>query len=179
MNKKLFYLILLLIVFAAVSRLMKHPANFTPVAAIGIFSGYYLRKKLALVVPLAAMFMSDIFLGFYDWRLLVVVYISMSFSFIFGWLLQKNNQWRFVILFSVLSSVLFFLTTNTAFWAFYNYYPHSLSGLIACLAAGLPFFRNSLLGDISYCLILFGALEAIIHYSNKNNEVLMQGPLKI
>ncbi|MGD0576833.1 MAG: DUF6580 family putative transport protein [Candidatus Staskawiczbacteria bacterium] len=179
MNKKILGLALLMIILAAASRLVKHPANFTPVAAMGIFSGYYLRKKWAIVVPLAAMFLSDIFIGFYDWRLLAVVYASMACSFIFGWLLQKNKRWRYVILCSVASSVLFFLTTNTAVWAFYSWYPHTLSGLIACLAAGLPFLKNTLLGDIFYCLVMFGALEAALRYSAEKDKPLELEPMKI
>ena len=54
----------LIIVLAAVTRLIPHPPNFTPIIAIGLFGGAYIQNRsLAILIPIGAMFISDLFLG--------------------------------------------------------------------------------------------------------------------
>lgn len=179
MNKKIFSFAVIMIILAVASRLIKHPMNFAPMAAIGIFSGYYIKTKLAVFIPIIAMLISDFFIGFYDWKLLLVVYASIAISFVFGKLLQKSHKWRYVFMYSVISSLIFFLTTNSAVWTFSNWYPHTLSGLVTCLAEGLPFLKNSILGDLFYSTVLFGALEIAVKFVNKKETQAVMTPLKI
>jgi len=159
MNKKNFIIIIAIIALAAASRLMKHPPNFTPISAIALFGGWYFTKKYFLLIPLAAMFISDIFIGFYDWRLTAIVYLGVTLTFFAGWLLKKNPNWRRMVAGSLIGSITFFVITNFAVWAMYPYYPHTWAGLANCFSMGLPFFKNSLAGDLLYGGVLFGAYE--------------------
>jgi len=173
MQKKLF-LILSVIVLAAASRLINHLPNFTPVAAIALFSGFYLPKKYFVVIPLLSMLISDMFIGFYDWRLTAVVYLGIAMTFFIGWFLKRNGSWRKAIAGSLTGSVIFFVITNFAVWAFYNWYPHSLAGLFDCFAMALPFFRNSLLGDLFYTATLFGIYEVTWFFANQKQTKLLK-----
>ena len=145
---------------AAASRLVKHPFNFTPVVAMSIFSGCYLRKRWGLVLPLGAMLVSDYFIGFYNWQVMVSVYLSIALAFGIGWRLKKRKRWLNIALASILSSVIFFVITNFAVWTFFNWYPHTLPGLLSCFTLALPFFRNSFIGDLAYTGIFFGIYES-------------------
>ena len=174
MNKKNLLLIIAIIALAAASRLVKHPPNFTPVAAIALFGGWYFNKKYLVAAPLLAMFLSDIFIGFYDWRLTAVVYLSIALTFFIGWILKKSASWRKVILGSITGSVIFFLTTNFAVWALYSWYPHTWAGLVSCFTLALPFFKNSLTGDFIYSVILFGAYEVVWFYASQKQTKLMR-----
>lgn len=174
MTKKNLLLIIGIIALAAASRLMKHPPNFTPIAALGLFGGFYLSKKYFVFIPLLAMFLSDMFIGFYDWRLIVVVYLSIAATFFIGWLLKKKASWRRVIIGSLAGSVVFFLTTNFAVWALYQWYPHTWAGLFNCFALALPFFKNTLAGDLFYSAALFGAYELAWFYTSQKQAKLMK-----
>jgi len=149
----------LIILLAASSRLVKHPFNFTPIAAMALFAGCYLHKKWGLLLPLAAMLVSDYFIGFYDWQVMLSVYLSVGLSFAIGWYLSRRLKWHNVAFASLASSITFFVITNFAVWAFFNWYPHTLAGLLNCFTLALPFFRNTLMGDMFYSVILFGAYE--------------------
>jgi len=174
MNKKNLLLLIGIIALAAASRLVKHPMNFTPVGAMAMLGGWYFTKKYYVVIPLLAMFVSDIFIGFYDWRLTAVVYLSMALMFGIGWLLKKNASWRKVIAGSLLGSIIFFIITNFAVWALYSWYPHTWAGLANCFAMALPFFKNSLVGDFFYSVILFGVYEVVLFYASQKQTKLMK-----
>ncbi|PIR93564.1 hypothetical protein COT99_00135 [Candidatus Falkowbacteria bacterium CG10_big_fil_rev_8_21_14_0_10_43_10] len=149
------------------SRLVDHPYNFTPIAAMALFAGCYLRTKWGILLPLAAMLASDYFIGFYDWQVMAAVYASFALVFTLGWLLRKYKNWHNIILASLVSSVMFFVVTNLAVWAFFNWYAHTREGLIYCFTLALPFFRNTLAGDLSYTVLFFGAYESILLFADK------------
>lgn len=143
------------IIIAAGMRLIPHPPNFSPVAAMALFSGAYLeRRALGFLAPLGALFLSDIFLGFYP--LIVVVYGSVALIVCLGWMLSPRRSAPNVALAAVSGSVLFYLITNFAVWAVSDMYPKTMAGLMACYAAAIPFFQNSLAGDLFFTAILFG-----------------------
>ena len=82
-----------IIIFAAFTRLMPHPPNFTPIIAMGLFGGAYLKdKRLALLLPMGAMLIADIFLGFHGTMLvfLIVFLNSESNRRTFSSLAKKN-----------------------------------------------------------------------------------------
>jgi hypothetical protein len=174
MNKKNFLLIIAIIALAAASRLVKHPPNFTPVAAMALFGGWYFTKKYFVAIPLLVMLISDAFIGFYDWRLTAVVYLGIALMFGIGWLLKKNASWRKVIAGTLLGSIIFFVITNFAVWALYQWYPHTWAGLVNCFAMALPFFKNSLVGDLFYSLVLFGVYELFWFYVSAKQVKLMK-----
>lgn len=166
-NRTKFIVVVGVIVLAAASRLVKHPFNFTPVAAMALFSGCYLRKYWGVVLPLAAMLVSDYFIGFYDWQVMASVYLSITLAYVIGWYLSNHKKWYNVFFSALASSVTFFVLTNLAVWAFFDWYPHTWAGLVSNFTLALPFFRNTLLGDLSYSVILFGAFEATMYWSAK------------
>lgn len=148
-----------LVALGVVGRLLPHAWNFAPIVAIGIFSGAYLGKKYAFAVPVIAMIVSDIFIGFYLWQLNVTVYIAMGLAGLTGIYLQKKKNPISIALASLLGSTIFFLVTNGAVWFFTSMYEPTFSGLIASYVSGIPFFRNAIVGDVWYSLALFGAYE--------------------
>jgi len=159
--------IYLLILLGIICRFLPHPANFAPIVAIAIFGALYLPKKWSVILPLAAMFASDIFIGFYTWQIMLSVYFSFILIAGIGLLVRKNKKFHTILGGTLLGSVIFFLLTNFAVWAFGTMYLHNLSGLIQSYYMALPFFRNSLLGDIFYTAILVGGYEFILKYSSK------------
>ena len=149
------------VIFGAALRFAPHLPNFTPIAAMALFGGAYLNKKYALILPLAVMAISDYFIGFYDIKLMLAVYLSLAMIGVIGLLLKNKKNLFSITGGSILGSVLFFLITNFSVWAFYSWYPHTLNGLFQCFAAAIPFFRNTLLGDLFYVVVLFGVYELI------------------
>lgn len=146
-----------LIVLAAVVRILPHPWNFTPVGAMAIFSGSVLRNRwAAFALPLVALFAGDVFVGLH--KLMLAVYGSFAVSVAIGrWLAGSRTANRIggAVL---LGAAQFFVVTNFAVWAWGGFYPKTASGLAACYAAGLPFFWNTLDGDAVYAAALFGGL---------------------
>src|SRR5262249_15142874 len=122
-----------------VARLAPHAPNVTPIAASALFAGMVLRSRaLALAVPLAAMLVSDLLVGAYDWRIMSVVYAALALPALLG---MWGRAWRPVVVLAPLvlsSSLVFFATTNFAVWAFSGMYAHDLHGLVHCYVAALP-----------------------------------------
>jgi hypothetical protein len=155
MNKKT--LVIGLIVIAAFSRLMPHPANFTGLGAIGLFAGHYLRDlRWSSVAVIGAMFVSDIVLGFHS--LVPVVYGALAVSVILGHLSPNSGKKVIVASGAVVSSLSFFVITNLGVWLFQDLYPRTMAGLSSCFLAAIPFFQNQILGDLIYAAVLFGAV---------------------
>jgi hypothetical protein len=154
----------IIIFLIAATRLLEHPYNFTPVTAMSIFAGCYLRKHWGIIFPLAGMLISDYYIGFYDWKLMASVYFGIGISFYIGWYLQNKIKWYRVILAALFSSIAFFTISNFAVWFFYQWYPHTFSGLVQCFVLALPFFKNSLAGDLIYTGALFGGYEFVRQY---------------
>jgi hypothetical protein len=152
---------LFLILIGISSRFFPHPPNFAPIAAIALFGGVYFSRKIALILPIGAMVISDIFIGFYEPKLMVSVYGSFLLCVAIGFWLKKHKKWHTVLGSAILGAVLFFLITNFAVWAFAFWYPKTLSGLIQCYFMALPFFKNTLLGDLFYVTIFFGVYETV------------------
>ncbi len=163
---------LLLILLGFVSRLLPHPANFAPIAAIALFSGIYLPKKFALIIPLIAMGLSDIILGSYHWQVMLSVYLAFIVTALIGLALKNNKKFYTVLGSTLLASIIFFITTNTAVWAFTTMYPHSLNGLWQSYLMALPFFKNSLLGDLFYTGVFVGGMEIILKLKTKEKLVV-------
>jgi hypothetical protein len=149
-----------LILSAAMSRLIPHPPNFTPVAALALAGGVYLDKRFAFIVPLAALFISDLFLGFH--QSMIYVYAGFfAIGFIGIWL-RNHKKLRNIATASVTSSIIFFIITIFGVWMIPNsMYPPTFEGLITCYVAAIPFFQNSFMGDIFYTAVLFGLFELI------------------
>jgi hypothetical protein len=159
-------------------RLLPNAPNFAPIAAIALFSGVYLSRKTALVLPLAAMAVSDIFLGYYEPKLMVAVYGSFLLSVVLGFWLKNHKRWPLILGGSLAGSLMFFFITNLAVWAFTPWYSKTLAGIIQCYEMALPFFRNTLIADLFYAVLFFGAFElAEIMIKKKFNATRKNGCL--
>ena len=159
MNARLLTL-LAAIVTAAAFRLVPHPPNFTPIAAMALFSGAYLgRQGLAFAAPLAALLLSDLVLGLYPEA--IFVYVSVAATVLIGLLLVRRVTFLAVGAAALASSLLFFLVTNFGVWVLMDYYPKTAAGLVACYVAAIPFFQNTIAGDLFYSAILFGGFALL------------------
>jgi hypothetical protein len=137
--------------------LIPHPPNFAPIASMALFGGAHFQdKRAAVLVPLAAMFLSDLFIGLHG--LIPVVYGSFAAISCLGMFLRGRIKPGAVAAAAVGGSTLFFITTNFAVWAMGSMYPKTLAGLLACYSAAIPFFGNTVCGDLFYCGALFGAM---------------------
>ena len=160
---------LVLVVLGIISRLLPHPANFAPVGAIALFGGFYFKDKWKVLAPLAILFISDAVLGFYDYKLMFTVYFCIFLNSVIGSYIKNNKIMLKAVSFSFLGSVVFFIVTNFAVWEFTNWYSQTIAGLINCYIMALPFFLNSILGDLFYTFTIFGAYELA-----KNFELFKQ-----
>lgn len=145
--------VVFIIVSAVISRIIPHPPNFTPIGGIALFSGAYLVGFRSFLFPLLIMFVSDLFLGFHS--TLAYVYISFVLIVLLGKLLKKKKSFLRLAATSILSSVLFFIITNFGVWQATNMYPKSTQGLVQSYLMGIPFFKNTLIGDLFYTFLLF------------------------
>lgn len=161
MNTKLFSPRLLvlcgMIAAAAFTRLIPHLPNFTAVGAMALFGGaYFTNKKLAFAIPLIAMFLTDLILGYHS--TIIAVYISFALIVVIGMMIERKNV-RSIATASIAAAVLFFLITNFAFWMTGVLYPVTWTGLTECYIAAIPFFGYNLVGNLFYAGVMFGLFE--------------------
>lgn len=152
----------LIIVAGVLLRLAPHEPNVAPISALALFGGAYLSKKYALILPLIVMIISDLFLGFHA----TIGWVYGSFILIgcIGLVLRKYKHTHTIILSSLSASLLFYLITNFGVWISGNMYPHNGAGLMESYAMGLPFLKNTVLGDLFYTGLFFGGYELLTHY---------------
>jgi len=148
------------IVAAAALRLVPHPPNFSPIDAMALFGGAYLGKRwLSFAAPLGALLLSDAVLGFYSG--MGFQYVAVALIVLLGWLALSRTSVLRLAAVSLVSSLLFFIVANFGTWVVSGMYPHSVGGLTACYVAGIPFFQNTVAGDLFYVALLFGGFAAI------------------
>jgi len=144
-----------LIIILAFARLIPHPPNFTPIIAVAIISGYFFKNfNLSILILLAAMLISDLFIGFYE--NIIFVYLSLIFiTFIFH-KISSNINFKNLFIYSFAGSVIFFVVSNFGVWALGSpavqdiAYDKSLSGLIQCYILAIPFFGNTFLSTLIF-----------------------------
>jgi hypothetical protein len=151
------------IVAAAALRLVPHPPNFSPIDAMALFSGAYLgRRWVAFAAPLAALFLSDLVLGFYHG--MATVYATVALIVAIGWSLSSRRSPLRIAGAAVAGSVTFFLITNFGMWLFSGFYPLTSAGLAACYVAAIPFFQTTVAADLFYAGLLFGGFALAEHF---------------
>ena len=143
-------------------RVVPHSWHFTPLAASALFAAAMFRVRiLSLAVPLIALALSDAMMGFYDWRVMAVVYAASMLPAAMALAVGRLRAPLVLLSLAVTSSVVFFLATNFAVWAFEGMYTHDLAGLGACFVAALPFFKNTFAGDLFWTCVLFGTHQLV------------------
>ena len=153
-----FLLITFMVIAAAFVRLIPHPPNFAPIAAMALFGGAYFSKKwAAFIIPLAAMFVTDLFLGFH--AAMWAVYLGFALIVVLGMAMIRQKKIGNIFFASVSASVSFFMISNFGVWISTPYYAKTVAGLVACYTAAIPFFHQTLLGDLFFVAILFGLYE--------------------
>jgi len=151
-----------LVCLDVLARIGPHTQHFTPLAASALFAAAVFRVRLlSLAVPLAAVAASDAILGFYDWRVMAVVYAASALPAAMALCVTRLRSPLVLLSLAATSSVTFFLATNFAVWAFEAMYAHDLMGLSACYLAALPFFQNTIAGDLFWTCVLFGGRELL------------------
>ena len=169
-----YILVACLVALAVAGRLLPHLPDATPLTAVTLASVAYLGKRFALAVPLIAIFLSDLVIGFYDWRVMASVYGSWLLIGLVSTVIKKYPGVLPVAAATVASSVLFFIVTNFAVWAFSPWYPKDLSGLLYCYGMGLPFLRNMMLGDLLYTPALLGMLGVVRRFIKVSSPAYAQ-----
>ncbi|MBI2621437.1 MAG: hypothetical protein HYW63_02195 [Candidatus Levybacteria bacterium] len=154
-----------IVLFGVLLRLVPHPPNFAPIAAMALFGGAYISKRYALIVPLTALFLSDIVIGFHS--TMPFVYISFILIGLVGLWLRKRRSLKWVLGATLFSSLLFFVITNFGVWTVGALYPLTLDGLIRCFYLALPFFRNTVVGDLIFVGLFFGSFELVLRLSQR------------
>ncbi|POY34862.1 hypothetical protein C3K47_18080 [Solitalea longa] len=149
-----FAVITLLIIAAAITRFLPHPPNFTAIGSLALFGGaMYTDKRLAIIVPIAAMFISDLFIPY---GFLPSVYFSFAGIVLIGFMLRNKVGFTNVAAATLASAVLFFVVSNFFTWYSGTMYPHNGAGLMACYTAAIPFFWNMLAGTAFFNAVFFG-----------------------
>ena len=172
MSKKIqiqFTALVMIIVLAAMSRLIPHVQNFSPICALGLFgAAYFDRRWQAFLIPILATFLSDIFISRFihtnhpflyigiEWQ-----YVSYFFIVLAGFFIMKKVTFRNVVLGIFSSTAIFYLITNIGCWPGNPIYSQDFSGFITCLAAGLPFIKGTLIGNIFFTTLLFGGYSLL------------------
>jgi hypothetical protein len=159
MSKTNILSIIFLSLMVLASRLWPHWPNFSPLASVILFTAVYGQKKKYLLLPLAALLLSDVWLGFYQLSIMFSVYGSFLLIALLGLVLKKYKNPLNTISASLASGLIFFLVTNGAVWYFGDWYGHDLNGLTLCYTLAIPFFKATLWSNLLYTPFLFGLYE--------------------
>ncbi|UOF02601.1 DUF6580 family putative transport protein [Bdellovibrio reynosensis] len=152
--------LVMMVLVAAFSRLIPHPWNFTAIGAMALFGGaMFPSKKQSLVLPIAALFISDLVLGLHS--TMVFVYFAFLAIVLLGWALRDNRSVVRVGTFALVSSSIFFLISNFGVWIMGGMYTPDFAGLVNCYVAAIPFFDNQIYGDLFFSGVLFGGYEVV------------------
>ena len=158
---------ILIVLTVSLLRFFPHPPNFSPISAIILFSAVYLPFKYSLILPFSIMIISDYFLGFHS--TMPYVYGSFALIAVLGLFLKNKVSPFNTLKTSLFSSVLFYIITNFGVWISANWYPHTITGLVSCYIAAIPFFRNTLASDLIFTSVIFGCYSLLRAPLNKNN----------
>ena len=180
-------LIIGIILIAAFSRLIPHPPNFSPFIALGVFGGAHFSKKIhALIIPIFAIWLSDLFINNYIYNDIfnefTFFYKGFAFQYIpflliplFSIFVFKNGiSLKNTIFSSFSSTLIFFFLSNFGVWISGTMYSKTISGLISCYSAAIPFLQNSIAGNVFYTSILFGGY----YFLQKEFSILRVGAIK-
>ena len=151
-NFQSYFLPICLILILSFSRLIPHPSNFTPILAVGIFSGFYFRNfLLGVLIVIFSMFLGDLYLGFHE--TMFFTYTSLTIAVALG-LLIKRLKFTEILFSGLASSACFFLVTNFGAWMVLDMYEKNLAGLLTSYVLAIPFFHNTLISTFLYLVLL-------------------------
>lgn len=164
---------LALLALAAMGRFIEHAPNFAPMIGVALFAGFFFRRWwVGLLAPMTAMAATDAVIGFYDWRMMAVVYAAIALAVAARVVLRKRFTALRLASCTLAASIGFFVLTNMGVWLFSGMYPQTLEGLGACFAAAVPFFKYGFAGDVVYTTGLFGSWALIRMLAARRAAVL-------
>ena len=150
-----------LILILALSRLMPHPDNFTPIIALAIMSSYFFRNvNFSYAIMLFSMLLADFFIGFYSYMLFV--YVSLFLIVLIFFKISKKMNYKNLFIFSFFGSAIFFLISNFGVWLVGNLYERNINGLIECYFMAIPFFKNTIISTLIF------SYSSLIIYKTSN-----------
>jgi hypothetical protein len=178
LNLKDLFVGAILVLVAVVSRVWLHLPNFAAMAAVGLFAGFYFKSNRAVIIPLLAVLISDLFIGMYDLGVMAFVYLAWMVPVSIGksdFAVKGINKIAASVLTigskSLLASLAFYLISNFGVWLFSGMYAVSFSGLLECYSLAVPFFRATILGDLAFSGALFGSYFLIEFLFPTKHEV--------
>ena len=164
-NIKNYFLPICLILVLSFSRLIEHPWNFTPILAVGIFSGFYFKNFiLSLFIVVFSMFLGDLYLGFHS--TMFFTYISLALAVVIG-LFIKHFKFTEILFSGLASSVCFFIITNFGAWLTLEMYEKNFAGLLQSYVLAIPFFHNTLISTFLYLIVLKLLFDLVIKKISK------------
>ena len=167
MKNKVFYLIFFGLILA-LSRIIPHPQNFTPILASAIMAPMLIKDRwVGMAIPIVAMFISDVIIGFHSYQL-VVYSTLLTISLVSP--MRKNYAMLGIM--TVGGSVWFFFTTNFAVWIVWDYYPKTIEGLISCYTLAIPFFKNTLISTCLFTGLLVFSIKYLEIVNKKTNHLI-------
>lgn len=166
--KNNYYLFITLILIGILLRLLPHAPNMAPIGALALIASWRFSGIKTYIVPLGVLFLTDLYFGFHT--TMPWVYGSYALIVSLGALFKQRQSLTILVSLALASSTLFFLITNFGVWITGELYPKTIQGLIECYTLALPFFRNTLLGDIFYStlfyvLIKYHAEKIVMRYN--------------
>ena len=188
LNSSSTYLVIFafLIALGIAGRLLPHPPNFTPMAAIALFAGFiFIKRYMAVIAVISTMLLVDYFAfgylsqDYFTSKLMIVVYLSLLFPILFKGFLQKKLSIFRIVGASLASSTVFFIATNFAVWSFSQMYEKTFLGLLLCYKMAIPFFHNTVAGDMLWSGIIFGIYYALCYYSKSFSMICKSDVLHI
>ncbi len=167
MNDKIFYLIFFGVILAF-SRLIPHPPNFTPLLASAIMAPMLIKDRLfGIAIPIVAMFISDIMIGFHPYQFTVYATILTI-----GLISPMRKNYKILGIMAIGGSLWFFVTTNFTVWIIWDYYPKTLEGLITCYTLAIPFFKNTIISTCLFTGILTISIKYLESLNKKTNFII-------
>jgi hypothetical protein len=158
---------LALLAVGVLGRLMPHAPNFGPIAAVALFAGLTIRSRaMAAFVPVTALLIGDCFIGFYQWQVMVAVYLSLSLPVLVRPNIAGRSGPARLGLWAVGCSLMFFVVSNAATWAFGGLYGRTLPELLQCYVMALPFLKYTLMGDLVWSAVLLTGYYAVTQLSH-------------
>ena len=183
-NYSYLFILVGLIALGFVARVLPHPPNFSPMAAIALFAGFiFIKRYMAFLVVIVTMLLTDYFvLGslspeYFASETMMVVYLALLFPIMLRGILRAKLSGPKVAMTAIMSSVVFFVSTNFAVWVFSPMYEKTWSGLVMCYTMAIPFFHYTLMGDLIWSGAIFGTYYIVKNYSGSaslgNNNSLI------
>ena len=170
----------LFVVLAFASRFLPHPWHFTPVGAALLFFGARASRR-QIWFPVVMLALSDVILSKYVYGMGLDLGVLVSWAWyaaivLLGTRLRANAKPLWIGAAALASATSFFLVSNFAVWLGSVMYPRTVSGLVTCYAAGLPFYQRDVLGTLLFAAVMF-SLPALLKLPR--GESATRGPAAV